>query len=240
MKKKVLALISVVVCLAALFAFSACSINIDLNNLDGEEKSELTADNKEDSMTLINRFFEETLKDPNVVITTKLNGDLVSIETIEGKNNFVDYKATNVKFYGFVKDGEYYSATDGEGTQYYTKDKVMYDLYYCYFMSNIRVLEMLTEESGTFACELKYESKTESGVKNSTGSLAFTFTAESGTIKVTGTAKDDLVRSITFEVNDTEAGTTKNTVMTFEYGSASVTIPDISDWYDATATIVDE
>ena len=46
MKKKILALISVVVCLAALFAFSACSINIDLNNLDGEEKSELTADNK--------------------------------------------------------------------------------------------------------------------------------------------------------------------------------------------------
>ena len=58
---------------------------------------------------------------------------------------------------------------------------------------------------------------------------------DEGSIVINATSKNGLVDSLTYTYTYTEDGTTENQnlTMTFEYGSASVTVPDITGWYNA-------
>ena len=77
----------------------------------------------------------------------------------------------------------------------------------------------------TFNCESKGSSK--DGKGSATFSLEIK-NGDAGNIKITASSKDDLVETITF--TSVSEGNTSTVTMTIVYGSASVTVPDISGW----------
>jgi hypothetical protein len=52
---------------------------------------------------------------------------------------------------------------------------------------------------------------------------------DEGSITITASARNDLVENVVVTRN--EEGTTATSTFDIVYGSASVTLPDITDWY---------
>ena len=69
MKKRFVPILALFLCAVSVFLLSACRFDQILENADYVEDSE--AVNQKDSVELINAFFEETLKDPDFVVTCK-------------------------------------------------------------------------------------------------------------------------------------------------------------------------
>ena len=253
MKKITAMILSLVFCLTAALALASCSLQEMLENADYTE--EYTADNKDGSVELINSFFEETLKDPNFVITNKNKaGEVQFTETVKGTSGLVVYKdgsetyaykkgdfyyvamiSFNENEDGEVEEHRYYYCSDNSKPGYYKDNELgtMKDMYngsYCTFMGKylgINLVSALPEENATFSCVSKGEKK--DGV--TTGSLTFDYTTESGTIKITADSKENLVQTIRIVVTDNATSeANRDFTWTFEYGSASITLPDTDAW----------
>lgn len=230
MKKKLIFFaIVLVVCVVGVFAFTACNLNNI--KIEGEGKTDYSADTKKDCMPLLNGLFEDALKNPNVVVTTKQNGTTTGIEKVLGTKSCFEVPDSEGKTYAFIQDGKYYVAEAGELTYKTGKDK--YDEKYCLFLYPIKTIDALAADSGTFACEYHGQDKglitKDKQVSESSGTFSFTYTGSDVTYTITATLKNDLVETLTFSDG-------KNTTInyTFAYGSASVELPDISAWEDET------
>lgn len=220
MKKTATLMIALLLCVAI---FASCGI---LDNIEVTGTSEIKADSKEDSLSLLNSYFEDSLKDANVVVTATGNGEVIYVESLLGNKSFLDYQSTGTKMYCFVDGEKYIVATESEESGFYTTDKETYDKNHPYFMSNIKILEMVPEEDTTFTCTVK----TEENGKESSSTLTFEVAANGASIKITATAKNGKVQTVTFTTPDAISGTPRTTELAFAYGSASVTLPDISEW----------
>ena len=220
MKKTAILILALLLCVAT---FASCGI---LDNIEITGTSEIKADSKEDSLSLLNSYFEDSLKDANVVVTAKGNGEVIYVESLLGNKSFLDYQSTGTKMYCFVDGEKYIVATESEESGFYTTDKETYDNNHPYFMSNIKILEMVPEEDATFTCTVKTEEKN----KESSSTLTFEVAANGASIKITATAKNGMVQTVTFTNADATSGTPRTTELAFAYGSASVTLPDISEW----------
>lgn len=213
-------ILAIALSLAMISALCACSIKVG-----GEETWEYSADTKEGCEQLFNDFFKKTFENTNQVVTVKGNGSLVSTETIDGTSDCITYSTTGAYTYSFIKDGEYiYALKDNDSQQYYMVGEENYSYGYFVYRNSIDILADVPEDGVTFACEVKGSS--EDG--NSTNSLTLEITTDEGSVKITATSENDLVKTVTIVTND--GGETRTTEMTFEYGNASVTLPDISDW----------
>lgn len=240
--KKTLTTFAIVllVCVASIFAFTACGL--DNITIEGDGNWEITADNKAHSIEVVNGFFEDTLKDPNVVVTVKRDGKVVFTENVKGTDSSY-VTDTGVKVYAYKKGDAYYYAyesVNGEDVSRYHQEgeeaKTYYDQNYCFFMTYIKAIAEAPEEGATFTASnvgedhdsiSKDEQKT-----TSTADLTFNYTgADGSTAKITAKAKDDLVQTATFESKSAdESEGTFSITMTFAYGSAVVTLPDTDAW----------
>ena len=246
MKKHAITVIALLLCAFCVFLLTACHFELDL---DGDYTENYEATNKEDSVTLINAFFEETLKDPDFVVTCKdKDGEVLYTETVKGTDSYTLGKDGS-KVYAYKLGEEFYVATihlveddDGnvhEQRYYYCSDSTkpgyyagneygtmeqMYKGSYCSFMSKlngVNFVDALPEDAGAFSCTSHGEKK--DGVV--TGSLEFSFTAGQNTVSITATSEQDKVKTLRIAVS----GGIDRT-WTFVYGNASVTHPDTDEW----------
>ena len=224
MNKKILSLLALLLAGAMVFSLTACTIT---GGGESESTFELTADGKEDSLQLLNEFFEETYGSDNLVVTTKSGDNVTTTESIVGDSGCVVFAESGVTVYSFMQDGAFIGASDNGESKTYRKDEGAYGAYYRFFYAKIRVLDA-ADESNTFSCVTKTEEKETAETKTSTAELTFEMTGASGTVKITATAKDGLVQSATITDGD------ETVTQTYAYGSASVTLPDLTDWEDLT------
>ena len=253
--KKALKTLSIVllICMASVFVLASCGLQEALENADYTE--EYTADNRDGCAELINSFFEETMKDPDFVVTNKTDGDTVQYtETVKGTSSHTVYSDGAERFaykkgeffyiaaidreeddYGDFEETRYYYCSDSSKEGYLADDEysTMEDMYkgnYCSFLGKyggVGLVDSLPEEGNTFSCVSRGERK--DGV--TTGSLEFVFATESGTLKITADSKDNLVQTLRIVVADKSGlNASRDLTWTFAYGGASVTIPDTDAW----------
>lgn len=231
MKKKfTLILISLLVFLASAVALTAC-------NIQTESSWDMTADDKEGSVEIITAFFEDTLKQSDMVITIKNESEVQVTENVKGTSSCYVLK-DGTKTTSYIKDEYYYFVIESEETNtYFTTDltkrgydanaKSYYDMNRFYFMSNVKIVEMLSDNSGTFACASHGEEK--DGETSST--LTCDFSSENGSFKITATAKDGLVQTFNIIKNSLiETEPSANITGIIVYSGASVTLPDTDAW----------
>ena len=231
------------VCGAVVFAISAC----ELKPMDGTEY--YVSLEKDRSVELIGEFFEQTLENPDCIVTCKdKDGETVYTETVKGTDSHTVRKDGS-EVYAFKKGGYYYVATinyrsgveerryicsDNTKSGYYagTESLTMEDVYknnYCFFMSRdsgVGIAGDLAEENAVFECRTTIER--EEGA--STGSLSFTYTADRRSVTVTASSEDDLVTSVHVVINDAANGESSDLTWTFANGGANVSLPDTDAW----------
>ena len=242
MKKTLMTMaIVLLVCVASVFALTACNFEIE-----SEGNWDISADTKADSIEVLTGFFEDTLKDPNVVVTYKVGNEVYFTENVKGTDSYYVTKDGS-KVYAYKKGDFYYQAVDGQtevddaiviNRYYYTTDsanvahydkdtKTYYDNNYCFFMSDIKAMNLIPEEGGTFTASNKGEEKND----ESSATLNFDYSSNDGTLKITATAENGLVKSVSIvTTNPAHPEYNRNITMTFAYGSAVVTLPDTDAW----------
>lgn len=199
------------------------------------ETFEYTADDKEGTVTLLNEFFESTLKNTNMVVTVKVNGQLQLTETLEGDKSSAVYPGSTTS-YTYVKDGKYYYAVDSGDSKYYMEDKNLYDNGRYVF----KVFTLLTAdfpEGATYACSYKGEGTLGEKEEDYKGAATFTLDLAEGTntVKINARSKNKLVENYEIDSTMVQDGQTVSSkyTLSFIYGSASVKLPDFSSWTDA-------
>ena len=128
--KKVLIGLSIVllVCFVSVFALTSCGLAEVIEN--GDYTEEYTADNREGCVELINSFFEETMKDPDFVVTNKTkDGTVQYTETVKGTSSHMVYSDGYERF--AYKKGEFFyiAAIDREEDDFGDVEETRY--YYC-------------------------------------------------------------------------------------------------------------
>ena len=163
-----------------------------------------------------------------VKIVDKTGEKVEYTESIDGAKNCVLFASDNSKTYSFIQDDEYITAFPAGTGNYYLTGKNWYDRYYCYFFDFIDTIALMPEEGGTFTCA----SETTGGagkLEQSNATLTFEYESDACSVKIAAKNKNSLTQNVVIESYDPINGLS-TTTMTFAYGSASVTIPDISDW----------
>ena len=240
--KKFLMTVAIVlfVCVASVFFLTACKINLE--GMDGDEY--FAAQEKSSSLELVNAFFEETLKDPDFVVTCKnKDGEVEYTETVKGTDSYtLDKDGTET--YAFKKGEYFYWALVRPGQRdYYCSDSTkngyradsasftMEDAYkssyfpFMYGDHGVAILKGLPEENATFDCSIHNERI--SGFE--TGTLTLTYTSAEGTLNLTATSEESKVKSLCIAINAENSDSSEYT-WTFVYGGASVTVPDTDAW----------
>ena len=220
--------ITVLLSMAAVFTLGACF------DIQGEVEEKYEAEGRAQVIELFNAYFEDTLADTNQVVTTKVDGTVTSVETIEGTSDYVSYQ-TGTKTYSFVKDGEYYYATDAAGTKSLERGITSYNSGYFVYKATVESFIRDVSESekdatyfGTVTITTPITKEGEDPA-DSNGTMDLEITFNGTTITVRATSVNDKVTSYTYTVVS-QSGT-QTTQITFTYGNASVTLPeDATEW----------
>ena len=227
--KKTLAIL-----LAAMFvlsAFSLCACGAPADNAKNEETKtwENTAKDKDEVTELFDKFTEGTYKNTNQIVTAKSGGEEIFTETIDGDKDFISYK-NGSQTYSFVDgDDKVYAMVD-EGSGIYWVDETYYNYGYFAYKTYIELFKNLTDEEGvTFDCKVSGESKGDEKTETITLDVK---NGDEGSMTVNATAKNGLIEK--YSISIIEEDSTRDMEFTFAYGSASVTIPDTSEWSEQT------
>jgi len=251
MNKYITALTAVLLVCVISVAFAAC--NITLEEMDGD--AYYAGTDKERCVELVDDFFEETLKNPDFVVTCKDKDGVVKYtETVNGTSSYTLFKS-GFKDYAFKKGNHFYVAkirffrnevNETVETHYYycsdstkpgyradTQGSTMEDMYnscFCLFLDKelgVGLMKELPEEDATFHC--MHHINTISNYR--TASLEFTYTTDQGTVTLTGTSEGDKVTGIHLVI-DAVAGDDSDIDLTwkFVHGNAAITLPDTDAW----------
>ena len=239
------------VCMVSIFALSACKIT--LGEMDGDEY--FSGTDKARCVELMNDFFEETLKDPDFVVTCKDKDGVVQYtETVKGTSSYTLLK-NGFKNYAFKKGDHFYVAKINysqnsanetvEEHHYYCSDSTKlgycadtagctmedrYNACFCQFMNKelgAGLIKELPEEGATF-----HGMHHVNWVSNyPTAMYEFTYTTDQGTVTLTASSEGDKVTDIHLVI-DAAAGDDSDSDLTwtFVHGGASVTPPDTDTW----------
>lgn len=186
-------------------------------------------DDKAGLLELAESFFAKMKEGVNVVITVKNGDTTLFVETIDGENSFVEYPDGH-RNYALKIGSDYYSATDMKDYTYKMPGEGYYRSAYCTFLSFVKLLDLVQSEAETeYRSCLREEKKT--------GTATFTFEVASADllIKLNASSENGLVQSLAYTKDDSANDTHVVQKMTFEYGTARVTVPDITNWEDRTA-----
>ena len=250
--KKYLTVLAVVllVCVISV-AFAACKVKLE--EMDGD--AYFAGTDKARCVELVDDFFEETLKNPEFVVTCKDKDGVVQYtETVNGTSSYTLLK-NGFKNYAFKKGEHFYVAKicysqnaaneTVETHYYYCSDSTKpgycadaqgstmedrYNLSFCLFMDKelgAGLIKELPEEGATFHC-MHHINTTDN---YHTASLEFTYTTEQGTVTLTASSEGDKVTSMRLVI-DAAAGDDSDVDLTwtFVYGSAVITLPDTDAW----------
>jgi hypothetical protein len=232
MKKKLnLILVSTFVLLISAFSFSACKPQPTTTPQD------TAAHDKAGSIACVTDFFANTLNESDMVITVKSGDEVQVVENVLNSSSCYENKEGTKTTCFISADNYYYVIESADYRSYYTTDETKrgYDAdaqsYYessrFYFMSNVNLIELLSEDTGTFLCSSQIEEIDGEQV----GTLNFGYTAQSGSLSITATATDGLVRSFSVVKNSLIAEESNTDITTtIVYGGASVSIPDTDAW----------
>ena len=224
MKKASLIIVIVVICLATVLATSACNFDKIIENIknSGEGTADYSADDKYHSLGILEEVLAGSLNNPNMVVTARNGDSLYFTEFVVGDKDCTVYSDTD-KVYA-VKDGDQYKVIRTLGKSY-TVGKDVYDENYCRFKQFI--IKNVDEKfkDGTFSCTRHIEEKGE----QSEGNFTFNYTGENGdSYQIVGSERNDLVQAITITAK--QDGVEASLTLDFAYGSAAVTVPDITDY----------
>ena len=256
MKKHLTVLAAVLLICVISVQFAAC--NVTLEEMDGD--AYFAGTDKDRSVELLDDFFEETLKNPDFVVTCKDKEGVVQYtETVKGTSSYTLFK-NGSKDYAFKKGDNFYvakirfsqnAANEAVETHYYycsdstkpgyradTQDSTMEDVYnscFCLFMDKelgAGLIKELPEEGATFHC--MHHINTLSNYH--TASLDFTYTTDEGTVTLTAASEGDKVTSIHLVI-DAVLGDDSDVDLTwtFVHGNAAITLPDTDAWDKETA-----
>ena len=251
MNKYITVLVAILLVCVISVGFTAC--NVTLEEMDGD--ASYVGTDKDRSVELVDDFFEETLKNPDFVVTCKdKNGVVQYTETVNGTSSYTLFK-NGFKDYAFKKGDHFYvakirfsqnEANETVETHYYycsdstkpgycadTQGSTMEDMYnscFCLFMDKelgAGLIKELPEEGATFHC--RHHINTINNYQ--TASLEFTYTTDQGTVTLTASSEGDKVTSMHL-VTDAAAGDDSDSDLTwtFVYGAAAITLPDTDAW----------
>ena len=223
--------------LAAIFAAStlaigACSL---FPNADAGEKKKTwgaTSTERYGCEKLYTDFFAPSVEDTNQVVTLKKGTTTTQTETISGTSDYIS-RAGNIETWSFIKDGTYYWAANEDGNKHYLTGQSVYEEYYrtwYSYLSQFKHIPSTQTSLCTYALSLVGEGilDKDDNMKTSTSSLTLQISAEGGSLKITAEAKDEKLTKVTYD--QTSGTQTETMVYEFTYGSATVTLPDLSTW----------
>ncbi len=242
MKKSRLFLsIVLLVCVVSVFALSAC--NIEFGHMDGTDYA--SSLEKDWSLELKSDFFEETLTDPDFVVTCKnQSGEVQYTETVKGTSSHTLNKDGS-EVYAFKKGSHFYVANVNQAQHSYicsdstkrgylaeSENGVMAEVYkrnYCAFLNKengLSVADDVPEKGENFSCRSTIEWKS----NVSSGTLDFTCTADDRNYAITASLDRDLVQTLRVVITTADGETVSDLSWSFVYGDASVTLPDTDAW----------
>ena len=237
MKKSILLIVVMVACIAMVFALSACDLTDILN---GEATYEYTAENEKELEELVDYIFKNTFESKNTVITLKKANELYLIENIDGDKDSVEYygeDSNGMKVWTFVdEDDAYIYAYHDNDAKYFIKSENPIDYGIEVYKNYIAFFNMDKAQddlsSATFDCYWKGESILENGEeKEESGSFKLSVIDGTTNITMTGTTKNAKVATLSFSITYEKRFSTYSA--SFEYGAASVVIPeDYMTWND--------
>lgn len=226
--KKTKSLFIIFICLVTLFMLSSCKAK-DEPKVD---EWEFTASNLEDAKDIYEDFFYLSIYDDNLIVTVADDEVLLLTETIDGEKDHVKYP-WDEEYFTYKDGNDYYFAVRDGNNKYYFKDEDKYDEYSLAFIFYLDILSDLKTEGMTISLTSKGTSThTEYDVLLD-AKLTLEIKYENQTINVTAEKVKNKVLSFISTYTDKDGSLT--TTLKFEYGTASVTLPDISDWFDAKA-----
>lgn len=186
----------------------------------------VTVNTKEESVEMLTAFYDKILEKGSVKAIYKSGSEVQYVEYVDGTSSCVE-TADGTKVYAYVDGEDYYYAYESEDYHYAEVNKEYYDLNYCYHRGELRILDYLTEENGTFSCK-KRVTQTESATLET---IEFEFVAEQGTFRFFGTAKDGYVNqlSISITMPDDPEGN-KRVSLRFIYDDVELVVPNGKAW----------
>ena len=178
-------------------------------------------------------FFFFYTDDENMVVTFTNGNDVIFVETIANGIDRVVFETFTVYTYLKEVDEEnfdaYYVYDGGQGSRYFEKNNdEKFDMNNCAYMNfplfGIKAFDerLVTDESATFTCETEGDR------------MVFTITKNGVTVTTTAIKENDLIKTVSITNGSNEY------VYTFEYGKATLTEPDLTDFEDQTVEVSDE
>ena len=252
MNKKIkIALCAVLVCIISIFALTACeSTNGGKTSDDtsastsatqsttasSEENFRITKNTVTEAAEAYGDFISGTLGSDNVIVTINNNGEPFLTEIIDGDKDFTEY-SYGTKDYAFTDGGDHIYASDDGDIKYYLIDDDEYNYHYDSYFFYINHFTDLSVEGVTVELTSEGTKKTVDDKTVVSGTMSATIAYENITIVVNAVKADDLITSVstntTFSTPEGDEVTLFE--ITFEYGTAKVDIPDLTDWFNASA-----
>lgn len=224
MKKRILiATLAIAVIIASMAALAACNIN--LNNIEVDSKTEMSADDLDGSKQICDEFLQNTFASDNYVM--RITGDDSSyVLKLDGTKKM--RQDANLTTIYFMQDGKYYVANINEASGSYSEtSKEMYDEALDYENQNFREPYLAIIDNPTYTCSMREEGKATTDGFKGTGTLNLTISSGSDQLVYSATAKDGRVE--TFTRKRVIDGVTTNSTATMTYGNASITL-DLEHW----------
>ena len=256
MNKKIkIALCAVLVCIISVFSLTACetknggktsvtdsSVSTSTSVTQSiqeptEEDFKVTFTTVTEAAEAYGDFISGTLGSDNVIVTINNNGEPFLTEIIDGDKDFSEY-SYGTKDYAFTDGGDHIYASDDGDIKYYLIDADEYNYHYGSYFFYINLFADLSLEGVTVELTSEGTKKTVDDKTIVSGTMSATIAYENITIVVNAVKADDLITSVstntTFSTPEGDEVTLFE--ITFEYGTAKVDIPDLTDWFNASAS----
>ena len=262
MKKTALWISLIALCLAAMLLFSSCSCEKCIEiirklipckpqpndppitepveeppveeppvEILSQEDWSFSANTIEEAKDIFDDFMLLTIYADNLIVTVSNNDGLILTETIDGDREHIQYAWDEESFAG--KDGENYifAVKDGNNRYYFTDE----DSYYDHILAFFFYLDVFADLPETAEISL-----TSSGTSYFTeidvlidATLSLAIHYDDVTMLVTAEKKSNQV--VNFKNITMVDGGVYMTQLTFEETETSVTLPDLTDWFDVSA-----
>lgn len=264
MKKFSFILALIALCLASALLLTACTMGIkrpkknahddqttnneiaegsddDAQDADGPDEEVLrtedwsfTANTPEEAKEIFDDFFYLTIYDDHLIVTVANEDGVFLTETIDGDKEHIEY-TDGIEAFAY-KDGDQYlyAVKDGNNRYYLTDEDSYYDNILC-FLFYLSVFEDLPENAEISLMSRGTSSYTEYNVFiDATLSLSIHF--DTVTMIFSAEKEHDWVKNFKSVFMD-ENGMS-STELKFTAKNVSVEMPDLTDWFNASAPLV--
>ena len=236
-------------------SLSACGKNSDASTGAASSEADTTgssvsttaqaykksADDKEDTMKLLKDFLGKTLEDQNHVVTATMDGKDVFTENVSGTSDHIKYSDQDSETWAFIDGDRKIYATSNSSMKVYMVGDDAYALGKNVVWTSLDAIDKADAaeaDKAGISFSASESGETVDGEKVATITVTVAKKDE-GQITLTAESKNDLVQKLEMDTDIIRDGKAvkQKLSMTFSYGNAQVTIPDISGWEDVTSSM---